>query len=87
VARPWASGAAETDGQSKSLFGAYLISQACVTRTTPTHAPFSFLPHRSSYFLTGAFTGALIIMIPIIRFGVIDQDHHPSTVVSDFFLS
>ncbi|MBW0533302.1 hypothetical protein O181_073017 [Austropuccinia psidii MF-1] len=40
----------------------------------------------SSYFLTGAYVAAMIVMIPILRFGVIEQDHPPSNVIQGLFV-
>ncbi|KAH9819041.1 hypothetical protein DFH28DRAFT_61748 [Melampsora americana] len=40
----------------------------------------------SSYFLTGAYVAALIVMVPILRFGVIEQDPHPNNLVQGMFL-
>ncbi|KAH9465310.1 hypothetical protein MJO29_007051 [Puccinia striiformis f. sp. tritici] len=40
----------------------------------------------SSYFLTGAYVAALIVMIPILRFGVIEKEHSPSDVVQGIFV-
>ncbi|KAA1106750.1 hypothetical protein PGTUg99_019065 [Puccinia graminis f. sp. tritici] len=63
-----------------SILGAILIVSG---------APMCFWGGRnrwSSYFLTGAYVAALIIMIPILKFGVIDQDHSPSNVVQGVFV-
>ncbi|WAR56356.1 hypothetical protein PtB15_7B204 [Puccinia triticina] len=52
-------------------------------------APMGFWGGRnrwSSYFLTGAFVGALLVMTPILRFGVIEQDRHPSTAIQGVFV-
>ncbi|KAG0146500.1 hypothetical protein CROQUDRAFT_133108 [Cronartium quercuum f. sp. fusiforme G11] len=40
----------------------------------------------SSYFLTGAYVAAIVVMVPILRFGVIDQDPHPTNVVQGMFI-
>ncbi|KAI9622768.1 hypothetical protein H4Q26_015052 [Puccinia striiformis f. sp. tritici PST-130] len=40
----------------------------------------------SSYFLTGAYIGALLVMTPILRFGVMDQDHSPSNAIQGVFV-
>ncbi|EGG12826.1 uncharacterized protein MELLADRAFT_87118 [Melampsora larici-populina 98AG31] len=40
----------------------------------------------SSYFLTGAYVAAIIVMVPILRFGVIEQDPHPNNLVQGMFL-
>ncbi|KAA1107046.1 hypothetical protein PGTUg99_026953 [Puccinia graminis f. sp. tritici] len=63
-----------------SILGALLIVSG---------APMGFWGGRnrwSSYFLTGAFFGALIVMTPILRFGVIEQDRHPSTAIQGVFV-
>ncbi|KNZ45487.1 uncharacterized protein VP01_807g17 [Puccinia sorghi] len=52
-------------------------------------APMGFWGGRnrwSSYFLTGAYVGALIVMTPILRFGVMAQDRHPSTAIQGVFV-
>lgn len=52
-------------------------------------APMAFWGGRnrwSSYFLTGAYLAALVVMIPILRFGVIEQDHHPSNAIQGVFV-
>ncbi|CAH7685706.1 hypothetical protein BY996DRAFT_4573382 [Phakopsora pachyrhizi] len=40
----------------------------------------------SSYFLTASYISAVIIMIPILRFGVIEQDHRPTKVIQGLFV-
>lgn len=40
----------------------------------------------SSYFLTGAYVAAMLVMVPILRFGVIEQEHSPSGVVQGIFV-
>jgi len=52
-------------------------------------APMGFWGGRnrwSSYFLTGAYVGALSVLTPILRFGVIAQDRHPSTAIQGVFV-
>ncbi|OAV96421.1 hypothetical protein PTTG_04011 [Puccinia triticina 1-1 BBBD Race 1] len=63
-----------------SILGAILIVSG---------APMCFWGGRnrwSSYFLTAAYTAAVIVMIPILRFGVIEQDHSPNNVVQGIFV-
>jgi len=40
----------------------------------------------SSYFLTGAYVAAMLVMIPILRFGVMEQGQSPSNVVQGIFV-
>lgn len=63
-----------------SILGAILIASG---------GPMCFWGGRnrwSSYFLTGAYLAAVIVMVPILRFGVIEQDHPPSNVVQGIFV-
>ncbi|POW08967.1 hypothetical protein PSHT_09329 [Puccinia striiformis] len=63
-----------------SILGALLIISG---------APMGFWGGRnrwSSYFLTGAYIGALLVMTPILRFGVMDQDHSPSNAIQGVFV-